>query len=120
MNGRGNFAVSQTACKTDAQGRMAFTDVPALDGYSYSLKVTAQGYGNGSGQLASHAGQPNRLDFPTIVLPLANQTLTGKVLDPDGKPQAHSGDTNLLVKLVLTNGAPANGPVPAPRPSPVP
>jgi hypothetical protein len=44
---------------------------------------------------------------------------------PSARLQAQGGDTNLLVKLVLTNGAPAvgapgNGQIPPARPSPVP
>jgi hypothetical protein len=44
---------------------------------------------------------------------------------PNAHVQAQGGDTNVLVKLILTNGAPAatppgNGQVPATRPSFIP
>jgi hypothetical protein len=71
---------------SDAEGRMEITDMPRSDGYA--LNITAEGYGNGYPRIPSAARQTNRLEFPTVVLPLANQKLTGTVFDTDGKPAA--------------------------------
>jgi len=70
--------------KSDAQGHIQITAMPEADGYSFYL--TAKGYGPFSRQLQASDRQTNRLEFPAIVLAVANQKLAGKVLDVDGKP----------------------------------
>ena len=71
---------------TDARGHIEIAAMPAADGYS--LSVSAKGYGSAQQQLPAPAKSTARLDFSTMVLPLANLKLAGKVLGTDGKPAA--------------------------------
>lgn len=70
----------------DAQGQIVFTNVPRMQ--TYHLTVTAKAHSPMTAEIQMPARQTNRLRFPTVVLPLANQQLGGKILDADGKPLA--------------------------------
>jgi hypothetical protein len=72
--------------KADAQGQFEFAGIPKAD--VYTLSVSAKGYGSLSQQLQMPESPTNRLQFPTFVLPLANQVLGGQILDADGNPAA--------------------------------
>ena len=71
---------------SDAQGHIEIAGVPRAD--SYYLEVIAKGYGSMSRQMPMSAQPTNRLEFPTMVLPLANQKLGGQILDTNGRPVA--------------------------------
>ena len=87
MTSNGSYATAASA-HTDSRGLLEFTNMPPMDGHYHSLRVSAEGYANGYGQMRPPGAQSNRLEFPTIILPRADLTLTGTVRDPDGKPAA--------------------------------
>ena len=65
-----------------------FFMLPPPEGQRYFLSVSAPGYGKVSDQevrppLASPGG---RMSFPDIVLPSADQSVAGVVVDPQGRP----------------------------------
>ena len=77
----GNYNYPKSA-RPDSQGQIEFAGMPQAG--TYYLAVSAKGYGSMNEQMQS---QPtNRLEFPTIVMPRANQKLGGTILDADGKP----------------------------------
>lgn len=80
------FGFSIEPSMSDAQGLMVFKDMPQSD--RYALHITADGYLTAQQEMQAPTLQTNHLDFPTIVLRLANKKLAGKVLDADGKPVA--------------------------------
>jgi len=80
----GGTGITATA---DSRGHIEITAIPAAE--SYSLSVSAKGFGSAQQQLPAPAKATTRLDFPTIVMPLANLKLAGKVLGSDGKPAAN-------------------------------
>ena len=84
--GIGGFGGLGTPFKPNAQGHIEITALPSADGYN--LSVSAKGYGSASQQMQAPAKATDRLEFPTVVLPLANLKLAGKVVGPDGKPAA--------------------------------
>jgi hypothetical protein len=87
MNGDRNDGTAGAKPSTpDALGRIEFAGVPRME--HYYLMVTAKGYGSMTAEIQMPARQTNRLRFPTVVLPLANQQLGGKILDADGNPLA--------------------------------
>jgi protocatechuate 3,4-dioxygenase beta subunit len=74
------------ALRADASGRMEVSGV--LPAESYTLGVNATGYGSASKQIRAPSRPTNLLTFPVVVLPKANQKLSGQVLGPNGKPLA--------------------------------
>jgi protocatechuate 3,4-dioxygenase beta subunit len=72
------------ASASDALGRLIFTGLAQAD--SYSVSVSAKGYGTRSQQVPAPDRQTNRFEFPPFVLRPANRLLAGVVLGPDGKP----------------------------------
>ena len=83
---RGYGAIERKPSPSDARGRIEIAGVMQAD--SYNLQVTAKGYGSMFQQMPMPDPPTNRLEFPTMVLPLANQKLGGQILDTDGKPVA--------------------------------
>ena len=53
---------------------------------SYSVSVSAKGYGTSSQQIPAPDRETNRIEFPAFVILPANKILTGVVLGPDSKP----------------------------------
>ncbi len=71
---------------SDAQGRIEFADMPLEAGYQ--ITVFAEGHGYAIEKVSAPNRQTNRIAFPTILLPLANLQLAGRVLNKDGSPAA--------------------------------
>jgi len=90
LNGDRNDGTAGAKPSTpDAQGRIEFAGLPRME--AYYLKVTAKGYASMNEVIQMPTRQTNRLRFPPVVLPLANQQLGGRILDADGKPLAGVG-----------------------------
>ena len=80
----GNGVGWMEALRSDASGRMEVSGVLLAE--SYTLNVNAPGYGSASKQIRAPSRPTNLLTFPVVVLPKANQKLSGQVLGPNGKP----------------------------------
>ena len=85
MNGNNGFGWNEPL-QSDAGGRMEASGV--VPGESYTLSVNATGYGSATKAMRAPSQQTNLLTFPVVVLPKANQKLSGQVLGPNGKPLA--------------------------------
>ena len=70
--------------KTDAQGRYEVPAIPADQ--RYTLNLSADGYGQAQAQLDPADVTGERVQVGTCTLALANQTVSGMVVDLDGKP----------------------------------
>ncbi|MBN1359273.1 MAG: carboxypeptidase regulatory-like domain-containing protein [Sedimentisphaerales bacterium] len=76
---------------TDAQGRFEMKAIPPVqDGFMYRLSVAAAGYGPREYLRISPSGAPGTVvDVGETELPLADQSVSGVVVDPNGVPAAH-------------------------------
>jgi protocatechuate 3,4-dioxygenase beta subunit len=79
-----NWNLSTTPVMADDQGVIQITALP--QGRPYSATITARGYSVAKVNATAEQTQTNRLDFPIIVLRLADRQLAGQVLGADGKP----------------------------------
>ena len=70
--------------KTDAQGRYKVRTLPG--GLRYTVCATAEGFGKADVELEVTQGHSGELVIETLVLPPANQTISGVVLDAEDKP----------------------------------
>jgi len=75
---------------TDSQGRYDMRAiVPEQAGLEYRIMVNSSGYGIKQFERISVTGEPGKeVEMKTLVLQLADQLLSGVVVDPDGKPAA--------------------------------
>jgi len=70
----------------DADGNFEIKALPP--GHKYSVSVSADGYGRKSVQADAEYAVDNRLELKPIVLALANLSVSGMVVDTEGKPIA--------------------------------
>jgi len=70
--------------KTDAQGRYEVSAIPPDQ--RYSINASADGYGQAQSQLNADEVTGERVQVGTCTLALANLSVSGVVVDPDGKP----------------------------------
>lgn len=85
MNANGGYAgPGAQPSVSDALGRLVFTGLFPAE--SYSVSVSAKGYGSSSQQIPAPDRETNRIEFPAFVLLPANKILAGVVLGPDSKP----------------------------------
>jgi protocatechuate 3,4-dioxygenase beta subunit len=70
-NGIGNAWI-RSLFTSDAQGRIEISNVPQSS--LYIVSAWAKGYSTRQKQMTSQIGQTNRIEFPTIMLPPANQS----------------------------------------------
>jgi len=70
----------------DADGNFEIKALPP--GHKYSVSVSADGYGRKSVQADAEDAVDNRLELKPIVLALANLSVSGVVVDTEGKPIA--------------------------------
>jgi protocatechuate 3,4-dioxygenase beta subunit len=80
------FTVSRQRILSDEQGRIRAEALPL--GESYSLYVSAKGYGSGQQEMDAADPKADHYDFPPLVLKIADRKLAGRVLGKDGKPVA--------------------------------
>jgi len=75
---------------TDSQGRYEIKAVPPEQpGFEYRVSVNSSGYGNKGFERISITGEPGtEVEMKTLILQLADQSLSGAVVDPNGKPAA--------------------------------
>jgi RNA polymerase sigma factor (sigma-70 family) len=81
----GKFSMSWSTGETssDAEGRFAFTNM--VPNGNYNLQITAPGYAPAPfNQFTFQAGQKSEL--PDVLLAKNDQSLSGTVVSPDGKP----------------------------------
>ena len=79
--------IGRERIKTDAQGKFEIRAIPADN--KYNLYTRAEGYGeNRSEQISTDDAVDNRLDVGTIILAVANLSVSGVVLDDEDKPVA--------------------------------
>ncbi len=68
--------------QTDANGHFEITAIPPEN--RYSINAMADGYGRANKQADVHDAVNDRLDLGTFVLPLADLSVTGVVIDTEG------------------------------------
>ncbi len=74
---------------TNYQGRYAMMAVPPPAGFGYRLSVYASGYGPDTYKRISIMGELGKtVEMETIVLQSADQSISGVVVDGEGKPAA--------------------------------
>ncbi len=75
---------------TDSQGRYGMRAVPPEQtGFEYRISVSSSGYGDKQIERVSVTGEPPAaVEMGTLVLQPADQSLSGVVVDPNGKPAA--------------------------------
>jgi hypothetical protein len=76
---------------TGPDGRFEFRAIPpVLSGFDYRVCVDAAGFGPKEYVRIKPEGQPGAtVDIGTITLPLADQSLSGVVVDANGQPSPH-------------------------------
>ncbi len=76
---------------TDSQGRYEMKAIPPVcDGFTYRLSVASAGYGPREYLRISPSGAPGEVvDIRPTELPLADQSISGVVVDANGAPAAH-------------------------------
>jgi hypothetical protein len=89
----------EETCHSDSQGIIEIPAVPQAEGYV--LNVWAIGYVGSGQRLEGPVRQTNRFEFPTIVLPIADQELAGSVLDKHGNPVVGAWVQAVAVSQVL-------------------
>jgi hypothetical protein len=74
----------------DSQGRYSVRAVPPEEtGFEYLVSVNSSGYGGKEIERVSITGEPpTEVEMNTLVLQPADQSLSGVVVDPNGKPAA--------------------------------
>jgi uncharacterized GH25 family protein len=72
--------------KIDDEGNFEVKAVPA--GHKYSIYARADGYGENRIEVDTENAVNNHLDAGTLTLPIANLSVSGVVVDSDGKPVA--------------------------------
>jgi len=70
--------------KTDADGNIEVKAIPS--GYSYEMCIIADGYGSQRKQIQADDAINNILDSGTFILPVANLSVSGVVVDVEGNP----------------------------------
>lgn len=83
-SGRSGYTLDRKALNTDARGRFEITGLPLNRRYSFD--VQAKGYGSAGKQIQSDDSVTNRIDLEPSILQIANQSISGQVLDADDKP----------------------------------
>ena len=72
---------------SDEEGKYEVKAIP-LD-RTYRVDVSADGYGEGQCEIYVASAPNRRIEAETIILPLANLTLSGKVIDLEERPVAN-------------------------------
>jgi carbon monoxide dehydrogenase subunit G len=85
-SGNSSFGFDQTAAQADEQGLIEIKDLPQE--LHYSVNLMAKGYGTASREAEIADTKTTRLEFPAVVLKVADRKLAGQVLGVDGKPIA--------------------------------
>ena len=75
--------LSDATTQADDQGRFTIKALPT--GYRYTITALAEGFGQ-SQKDSDVVAVNNQMDLGTFTLPLADQSLSGKVVDLDDKP----------------------------------
>jgi len=87
VNVPGSLSQFGSETLTDDQGHYQINAVPPPVGFGYRLSVNALGYGSEDYKRVSIMGQPGTtIEMETIVLQPANQSITGIVVNTEGKP----------------------------------
>ena len=80
------FQMGRDTVQPDADGNFEIKALPP--GHKYSVSVSADGYGRKSVQADAEDAVDNRLELKPIVLAFANLSVSGVVVDTEGKPIA--------------------------------
>jgi len=78
--------LERSSAQTNAAGRFEVRAVPPDN--RYSITATADGYGRTRTQLDASTTAGNHVDVGVLTLPVANLSVTGRVVDIDGRPMA--------------------------------
>ncbi|MBN2180504.1 MAG: carboxypeptidase regulatory-like domain-containing protein [Sedimentisphaerales bacterium] len=78
--------IGNNIVKIDEEGNFEVKAVPI--GHRYSIHARADGYGQNSIEVNTKNAVNNRLDAGALTLPIANLSISGIVVDSDGKPVA--------------------------------
>ncbi len=81
-------SLSDNEIETGSDGRFQIPALPA--GRRYSLYAGADGHGRKDARAEADNVVNGMLDVGVLTLPLANLSITGQVVDPDGKPVANA------------------------------
>ncbi|MBP7049452.1 MAG: carboxypeptidase regulatory-like domain-containing protein [Phycisphaerae bacterium] len=81
-------SLSDNEIKTGSDGHFQISALPA--GRRYSLYAGADGYGRKDTRTDVDGAVDGVLDVGVFTLPLANLSITGQVVDPDGNPVANA------------------------------
>ena len=79
---------NREATKINAEGRYEIRAVPS--GYKYFVAASAEGYGQQYVNLDTAEADDGRMDLEPLVLMVANLSVSGMVVDADGKPVANA------------------------------
>ncbi len=79
---------NREATKINAEGRYEIRAVPS--GYKYFVAASAKGYGQQYVNLDTAEADDGRMDLEPLVLMVANLSVSGIVVDADGKPVANA------------------------------
>jgi uncharacterized GH25 family protein len=74
--------------ETDGNGNFQVKAVPA--GRKYSIYASAEGYGDNRTEAQADNAVDNQLDVGTLTLPVANLSVSGRVVDTEGNPVPHT------------------------------
>ena len=85
----GSSIIGRDQAKTDAQGKFEIKAVPME--HTYSIYASAEGYGDKRiVTIQTEDAVDNHLDVGTLTLPVANLSVSGQVVDTQGRPIAHA------------------------------
>ena len=88
--------------RADAEGRFEINALPA--GRSFSLRLTAQGFGQDTCYVEAPEGDSRRVELEAVQLLAADQRIAGVVLDADDKPVGGAWVSTLSAKQPQVNG----------------
>ena len=76
--------MSRESIRTDAEGNFKITALPIEQ--RYNIKISAKGYGDSHLDIHADDAVNNRLEIGQTILPVANLTVSGQLIDVNGHP----------------------------------
>ncbi len=81
-------SLSRSEAEADDSGNFEIRAIPA--GHRYNLYASAAGYGESRIEVHADDAVNNRLDVGALTLPVANLSVSGRVVDTEGNPVPHA------------------------------
>jgi len=81
--------LSERQAETDDNGNFEIRAIPA--DHEYRINANARGYGEKEVEIPADNTVGDHLDVGALILPLANLSVSGQIVDTQGNPVAHAG-----------------------------